>query len=167
MDLMTQDAARAGLPYSKTCFVCGEDNAAGLKTRFYVENDVVKAPLRPEPHHCGYENVVHGGVVAALLDECMGWAATRATNRMCFTGELTVRYLRPVPADRELTACAHVERAGKRLAYVRGWIEDAGGEVFARGEGRFTPLTVEQTLDVDGHLIYDEACERPFEGLRP
>ena len=45
---------RVFLPNSKTCFVCGEENAAGLKTRFFVENGIVKTILKPEHHHCGY-----------------------------------------------------------------------------------------------------------------
>src|SRR5690606_33126821 len=101
------------LPNSKTCFVCGEDNAAGLQSRFYVEGGCVKMKLRPQPHHCGYANVVHGGVVAAALDECMGWAAARAIKRMCYTGELTIRYLKPVPADGDLTVCTEVKRANR------------------------------------------------------
>ena len=33
----------------------------------------------------------------------MGWAAARAIERMCVTAELKVRYLKPVPGDREMT----------------------------------------------------------------
>lgn len=157
---------RRYLPNSQPCFVCGEENEAGLQTRFYVEGDVVKAPLSARTHHCGYENTIHGGVVAALLDECMGWAAARAVDRMCYTGELTVRYLRPSPADRALTACAEVVKAGRRMVRARGWIEDNEGAEYARAEGRFIPLTVEQTLEVDDHLLYHGDEERPFEELR-
>ena len=37
------------LPTSKPCFVCGEENKAGLKTRFYIDGGVVKAKLKPKP----------------------------------------------------------------------------------------------------------------------
>ena len=94
---------RVFLPTSSGCFVCGEENPAGLRTRFYVENGAVQASLMPAEHHCGYRNVVHGGVVAAILDECMGWAAARASARMCVTAELNVRYVRNVHGDRATT----------------------------------------------------------------
>lgn len=159
-------ACRVNLPNSRPCFVCGEDNPAGLKTRFYVEDGVVKAPLRPEPHHCGYENVVHGGIVAAILDETMGWAAARATGRMFFTGELTVRYLRPTPGDRELTASAEVVRVTSRLTEAKGVLTDADGVEYARSKGRFVPLSAEATLAVDDALLYRGDEERVFEKLR-
>jgi len=157
---------RVNLPNSKPCLVCGEDNPAGLKTRFYVEDGVVKAPLRPEPHHCGYENVVHGGIIAAILDETMGWAAARATGRMFFTGELTVRYLRPTPGDRELTASAEVVRVTSRLTEAKGVLTDEDGIEYAKSKGRFVPLSVEATLAVDDALLYHGDEERVFDKLR-
>lgn len=154
------------LPNSKPCFVCGEDNPAGLRTRFYVEDGLVKARLRAQDHHCGYRNVVHGGVVAALLDEAMGWAAARAAKRMFFTAELMLRYLKPVPADRELIVCAEPVRATKRIAYAKAALVDEEGNEYVRGEGRFIPLSVEVTLEVDDNLIYRGGEERVFDALR-
>lgn len=155
------------LPNSEHCFVCGEKNAAGLQTRFYVENDVVKARLKPKKNnHCGYHNVVHGGIVAAILDETMGWAAARAIGRMCLTGDLSVRYLKPVPGDRETTVVTEVVRSNRRLAHTKGEIVDEHGVVYARAEARFLPLSVEQTLEVDDNLVYRGGEERVFDSLR-
>ncbi len=154
------------LPNSKGCFVCGEENPAGLQSRFYVEDGMVKMKLQPQAHHCGYANVVHGGVVAAAMDECMGWAASRAIKRMCYTGELTIRYLKRVPTDGDLVVCSEVKRSSRLLAHVEGRIVDAQGEVYARGEGRFLPLSVEDTLEVDDQLLYRGGEERVFDELR-
>jgi uncharacterized protein (TIGR00369 family) len=157
---------RKWLPNSKPCFVCGEDNPAGIQTRFFVEDDKVKAVLRPRPHHCGYDNVVHGGIVAGILDEAMGWAAARAACRMFFTAELTVRYLTPVPADRDLTAVTETVRVTSRLVEARGVLVDDAGTEYARASGRFMPLSPEQTLEVDDNLIYRGDEERVFASLR-
>ena len=154
------------LPNSTWCFVCGEENHAGLQTRFFVEDGHVKAKLRPQDHHCGYRNVVHGGVVAALLDECMGWAAARAIGRMCLTAELTVRYVKNVPQDRELTCVTKVEKSSRRLAYAKGEIVDDEGEVYARAEGKFMPMSAEETLRIDDMLLYRGGEIRLFDDLR-
>ncbi|MCC6142567.1 MAG: PaaI family thioesterase [Candidatus Hydrogenedentes bacterium] len=154
------------LPTSEHCFVCGEANPAGLGTRFYVENDVVKMPLTAKHHHCGYPNRIHGGIVAAAVDECMGWAAARAIQRMCVTGDLSVRYIRPVTLDKAFTVCAEVLRSNRRLVHCAATIIDEHGEVHVRGEGRFLPLTVEQTLRVDDNLLYKGGEERVFAPLR-
>jgi uncharacterized protein (TIGR00369 family) len=159
------DNHRTYLPTSGPCFVCGEDNPAGLKTRFYVEDGYVKADLDAEAHHCGYPNTVHGGVVAAIMDETMGWAASRVCKRMCYTADLSIRYLRPTPAGRTVTVQASVTQPGKRLVAVEAALVDAEGVEYARGAARFVPLTVEQTLEVDRHLVYRGGEERVFEGL--
>lgn len=154
------------LPNSSWCFVCGEDNQAGLKTRFFLENGVVKGRFYPKPHHCGYKNVVHGGVVAAMLDETMGWAASQVIERMCYTAELTVRYGAPVPASRALVVETQVTRPGRRLVEVGGVLRDESGTQFAQATGRFMPLSVEQTLEVDDQLLYRGGEKRVFDGLR-
>ena len=157
---------RVYLPNSKSCFVCGEENIAGLQLRFYVDGELTKTVFHPKTHHCGYPNVLHGGVVAALLDETMAWAANRAIARMTLTGELTVRYMKPVPGDRDILVWAEVLKANRRLVQARAAIHDASGEEFARGEGRFLPLSAEETLLIDGHLIYRGGEERVFDSLR-
>ena len=152
---------RRYLPNSKSCFVCGEENHAGLQQRFFVEDDVVKTLLNPKAHHCGYANTVHGGIVATILDETMGWAANRALQRMCITADITVRYKLPVPGDAESIVCARVTKANKRLVYLEGWIEDPGGQHLAKAEARFMPLSEEETRLIDEHMIYREGDERP------
>ncbi|MBI2425986.1 MAG: PaaI family thioesterase [Candidatus Hydrogenedentes bacterium] len=154
------------LPNSKSCFVCGEENPAGLQTRFFVDGNYVKMPLNAQDHHCGYANTVHGGVVAAALDECMGWAASRAIQRMCVTADLTVRYLHRVPADVALTVRAEVTKSHKRMVQATAVIIDAAGKEYARAEGRFLPLSVEETLEVDDALLYRGDEERIFDTLR-
>ena len=154
------------LPNSKKCFVCGEDNPAGLHIRFYVEDGLVKARWRPQAHHYGLANVVHGGVTATLLDECMAWAAGRFFGRMCVTGDLNVRFLKQVPGDRELLVCAEVVRPGRRIAHVRARLLDPTGEACAEAHGRFVPVSAEETLAVDDALLYRDGDERPFAALR-
>src|ERR1041385_3913787 len=59
------------LPHTRSCFVCGEANPAGLRLRFETDGQVVTARFTPRPEHIGFKQVVHGGIVATLLDEIM------------------------------------------------------------------------------------------------
>ncbi len=160
------ESEKVMLPNSDWCFVCGEDNHAGLQTQFYVQDGLVKARVSPQAHHCGYKGVLHGGVVASILDECMGWAAARKIERFCVTGELTIRYRRNVPDDRDLICVTDVERANKRLVLTFGELIDDEGTKYAEAKGKFTPLSEQETLDVDAMLNYREGDERVFEKLR-
>ena len=105
---------------------------------------------------------MHGGIVATILDETMGWAANRAMRRMCMTADITVRYKMPVPGDVESVVCARVTKAAKRLVYLEGWIEGHDGQQLARAEARFMPLSAEETKLIDEHMIYRDGEERPF-----
>ncbi len=162
----TMGSKRTYLPTSPTCFVCGEENHAGLQGNFYVEDDTVHMPLHAKDHHCGYPEVVHGGVVAAALDECMAWASTRATGRMCITGRMTIRYKDRTPAISGLVARAWVTKSNKRIAYAAADLSDATGRVYAQAEGVFMPVSAEETLRVDDNLCYRGNEERLFDYLR-
>jgi uncharacterized protein (TIGR00369 family) len=157
---------RKYLPCSDGCFVCGQENPAGLRTRFFIEGDKVKAPLYADTHHCGYETVIHGGVVAAALDECMAWAATWRMGYMTVTGELKVRYIKRSPSRTPLWVEAWVTKEGKRLAQTEARLVDEEGIEYARAEGRFVPISRDETLYVDDRLVYTGGEIRLFDGLR-
>lgn len=154
------------LPVSRMCYVCGEQNPTGLRAKFHVEDGLVKTHWQPKPHHCGLENVLHGGVTAALLDECMAWAATRAFGRFCVTGDMSIRYTKRVPTDRRLTVCARVVKPGRKLAHVQGTLLDDDGTEYATAQARFVAISTEETLDAETQLIYRDDDERLFDTLR-
>lgn len=160
------ESEKVMLPNSDWCFVCGEENEAGLQTRFYIEDGLVKARLKPRAHHCGFKGVIHGGIVASILDETMGWAAAVAINRMCLTGEMTVRYISKVPDDRELICITDVKKSNKRIVYTIGELLDDEGTKYASATAKFTPLTETETLEVDDMLIYRGGEVRLFDELR-
>ena len=165
-NFMSEKMLKGYLPVSVSCFVCGKENHAGLALRFYGDDGVISTVWRPADYHCGYSGVVHGGVAATALDECMAWAATWHTRLMCLTGDLAVRYLEPVPSERELLVSASVRVPGKRLVHVLGTIADADGVEYATAQGRFVTMTAEQTLDVDDSLLYYGDEVRLFDYLR-
>ena len=58
----------------KNCYGCGIENPIGLKLLFREEEGKAKAEFVPEKYHQGWPEVVHGGLICALLDEAMGYA---------------------------------------------------------------------------------------------
>jgi len=154
------DAEREYLPHSSGCFLCGEENLSGVRARFFVEgNDVLGRVILPR-HLNGYKSVAHGGVVAALLDETMGWAATvfGKTHPMYVTGELTVKYLAPVHVGEEIEVRSRLVNDAGRLAYCEGEIRCLG-KVCARATGKFLPMSPEGTAEVIPYLRFD-GCRR-------
>lgn len=62
-------------PNSRHCFVCGVENPHGLHLTFkQTAPDEVTVEYTVPEHFQGYPGVVHGGIVAAMLDEVAGRA---------------------------------------------------------------------------------------------
>jgi uncharacterized protein (TIGR00369 family) len=146
--------------------VCGEENPEGFRGKFEA-NDQNHIFFRFNARRTmqGYGTVMHGGLQATLLDETMGWAAAIAIQRMTVLAEMTVRYLQRTPIGADLIAEAWVSEVKKRLVKAEGVIRDDAGTIYARGFGKFSPLSEEETRYVDSHLIYHEGDLRIFSSL--
>ena len=108
----------------------------------------------------GFADRTHGGVVAALLDEAMGWATVLAAQRFTYTVELTVRYRHPVPTGKPLEVLGWVTRHTRRLSFAAAEIRDHEGAVLASAEGKFMLTSEQETREIDDALIYGEGVER-------
>lgn len=120
------------------CFGCGPGHPTGLRVRCFKTDEGVLVPILIPRRYEGPPGVAHGGIVAAYLDETLAGAVVRATGRVAVTGELTVRYVHPVPLETPLVGGARVVAAHARYADVEGRIERLDtAEVLATGRGRF------------------------------
>jgi uncharacterized protein (TIGR00369 family) len=129
------------LPHTASCFVCGESNACGLKIRFETDGVVVRARFVPRPEHIGFKQVVHGGILATLLDEIMVWACAIQTRRFAYCAELNVRFVNPVRPGEEVFATGELAANRRnKLFEARGELRNAAGLVFATGVGKYLPI---------------------------
>ena len=78
---------------------------------------------------------VHGGVLAMVLDQLPGEAASDGLTKPLFTGTITLRYLRGTPLGR-LRAEATIERTDGVKTFVSGHMSDAEGKT-VEAEGIF------------------------------
>ena len=101
-----------------------------------------------KPHE-GPPGLVHGGVVATLLDHVLA-RAVRAAGRGGLTATLTVTYRRPVRLGVALVATAELGTTeGRRTtATARLVAEDDPGTTLAEAEGLFVALRPERAADV-------------------
>ena len=99
--------------------------------------------------HEGPPGLVHGGVVATLLDHVLA-RAVRAAGRGGLTATLTVTYRRPVQLGVPLVATAELGATdGRRTtATARLVAEDDPSTTLAEAEGLFVALRPERAADV-------------------
>ncbi len=123
-------------PNSLNCFVCGVENTCGLGLKFYnTADDEVTATFTPPERYQGYPGVLHGGIVAAVLDETAGRTQMAADpNHFMVTVKLEIRYRRPVPVGQPLTIYGRLIKRGGRLNAAHAEIRLHDGTVAAEAE---------------------------------
>ena len=145
---MNEDRERIMLPWSRSCFVCGEENERGMRARSYIAGDWIELPFTAPPSFAGWRTVIHGGLVATLLDEAMGWAA-RVQGLWTMTARMQVRFRQPVPLSRRLRITGRVTNRRQRLVEVRAELRDDAGTLLAEGEGSLFRVTPKQGQEIE------------------
>jgi uncharacterized protein (TIGR00369 family) len=125
-------------PNSRNCFICGRENSIGLNMIFF--NDFEKQQVWSEvvipSWFNGYTGVVHGGIVAALLDETSGRTLmlNGQNNGLFVTIRMEIKYNHPTPTNQLLRVVGWVLKRTSRFAHVAGEIRLADGTVTAKCE---------------------------------
>lgn len=123
------------------CFACGMQNPTGLHLVFHDEDGVIVTEYTPGPEVAGFPGVVHGGILATLLDEVLNRTAVRE-QRWLMTGRLDIRYRQAAPVGRALRVTARTLSSRKRMVQAAGEIRlaDEPETVIATAEGVFLPI---------------------------
>ena len=82
----------------------------------------------------GWEDKVHGGMLATLLDEVMAWAPS-SYDSWAVTAEMNLRFRSPANPGEELSARGWVTQRRRRIYHVRGEIHGEDGRLIAEAEG--------------------------------
>ncbi len=122
------------------CFVCGKENEHGIKLNIFSDNEnkcaVAKTVI--DEKFSGWSGIVHGGIISTLLDEIMAYAAFTAGGTGV-TGEMTVRFKKPVPTGKEISVEGKIESQKGRIVYTSAQII-FDGEVMAESQGKMVML---------------------------
>jgi len=88
---------------NQNCYVCGKKNPVGLAVEFQInaQDRSIRAKFIPKDAHQGYQGIVHGGILSALLDEAMVKLAY-GLGIPAVTAEITVKFKSPSAPGEEL-----------------------------------------------------------------
>ncbi len=149
---------------SSHCFVCGLENDHGLHMKFYEDGSgkVISNITVPRQFQ-GYPGVVHGGIIAAMLDEVSGRTITNSeATRWMVTASLSIRYRKPVPVEKLLHLEGTLHQDSGAVARVRGEIFDGeSGVLLAEAEAVLAaiPQTMKAAVDTlpqEGWRVYPD-----------
>lgn len=129
-------------PNASMCFVCGRDNPIGLHMEFYDDGEkMVVSKITPPAYFEGYPGVLHGGIVATILDEVVGRVSmVQDHHRFMMTVKLLTKYRHPVPIGEELIAIGRAVRIGGRIGKAQGEIVLSDGTVACEAEMVLTDM---------------------------
>lgn len=153
-------------PNSRMCFVCGLENPIGLHLHIYeTEPGIVEATYVAPEHFQGFPGVLHGGVVASLLDEISSRAhmgSDPQKPRFMFTAKLDVKYRKNAPVGKWLKLIGKAGKAKSRSAEAWGGVYDAEtGDLLAEANALLINVPLDQfdlsCLNELGWQIYPEA----------
>ncbi|GAA0452937.1 PaaI family thioesterase [Streptomyces stramineus] len=134
------------------CFGCAPGNPIGLRLDFARHGETLTARVKLGTDYESFPGVVHGGIVATILDETLAQVVYRTGRVSAFTTGLRIRYARPMETDAEYTARAEIVRRDELSVRATGRIDTAAGETIAAADGTF-------------YLLTEEALGRNAEGI--
>ena len=120
----------------RRCFACGPDNPNGLQLHFDYGDGVARSRFVVDKRFVGWTTIMHGGVMATLLDEAMAHAAIAAGVR-AVTARLEIRFRKAAPIDAPLLLEGRLAGRRGRLLTLAATVSDEDGTLYAEGYGRF------------------------------
>jgi uncharacterized protein (TIGR00369 family) len=117
------------------CFGCGHNNPIGLKLNFAKDGDTCRAEFTPDKAHQGWPGVVHGGILACLLDEAMSYAAY-FEGVTCLTASMQIRLRQPAMVEEPVVITASVTRNRKKLVETSARVCLKDGTVLAESTAK-------------------------------
>jgi len=152
-------------PNSRMCFICGLENPMGLHLHIYETlPGTVESTYSAPDHFQGYPGVLHGGIVAAIIDEISGRALMGGdimNPRFMYTAKLEVKYRKNVPIGKQLKIIGKAGKSKARSAEAWAGIYDADtDELLAEGHTLLMNVPLEQfdtsRLNELGWKVYPE-----------
>ncbi len=142
---MDKPGRHEGLPTpiaDNYCFVCGRDNPRGLriKVNYQPENLAAETVLALPREYQGWADVIHGGILATLLDELMAHAVWHFAGPGLTLG-MEVRFHHPLKPDERIMVRGVLQSTDGRRRLAEGEIiRLSDGQRIASGKSRFLVL---------------------------
>ena len=134
-------ASELGVNFDHWCFACGRANPIGLQLDLRFASDRAEATFTAEQKHQGYDGIVHGGIVTAVLDEVMGWAIFHQ-GIWAVTTRFALTFRRPVRVGETVIAAGMLTRDRGRALDLHGEVRRAiDGDLLAAADGTYMRMT--------------------------
>ena len=150
-------------PNSRMCFICGMENPVGLQLKIYeVQQGLIETNYTAPDHYQSYPGILHGGIVATILDEISGRALMCDPDapRFMYTAKLEIKYRKNVPTGKQLRIVGRAGKTKGRMAESWAGIYDELGVLLAECNSLLIDIPKEMMNSVEpaylGWKIYPD-----------
>ena len=121
--------------------ISGNCNALAVPAKYFQGEGYLKGVVNFGPAFEGPPGLVHGGYIAAYMDEVFGIAISHSgLDVPAMTGTLKTIYRMPVPLNRELSYEARLTGEERRKVFMHCTLKDSDGVLYAEGEAIFLKI---------------------------
>ncbi|UCE13516.1 MAG: PaaI family thioesterase [Candidatus Heimdallarchaeota archaeon] len=119
------------------CFGCSQSNEHGLQLRFYFSEKGCFTECTIPEYLCGFDGIVHGGIIATLLDEVAAWTVISQLFRVGITTKIITEYINPVRANTKLRVEGEISKQEEKCVVVHSTVSSIEGTLLAEAESEW------------------------------
>lgn len=132
---MTETIINPFVGEQNRCFGCSPENPAGLKLEFEEDENSLFAIWQPSENYQGYPGVLHGGIIATLLDETAAWFVYVKLGTAGVTKKMCVTYHKPAFISKgKLKITAKLSEKDENSATIKCMLTVGDGTACAEAE---------------------------------
>lgn len=134
---MAREPVKSKLLDDQYCFACGSLNPIGLRMEVSFRDNKAISRLALKREFQGWSDIVHGGMLATILDEIMAHAVIHYVGQ-AVTTSLQVTFRAPLHVGEAFEAVGYVSEKKRRAALAKGDIFLLKSKkLIASGESKF------------------------------
>jgi len=146
------------------CFGCSKTNPHGLHLRFWYSEKGCFTRCAIPDYLCGIDGVVHGGILALLLDEVAQWTNIARLGRLGMTRNISIQYLKAVRTNTEITIGSQIISQDDKNAVQRSTIHSADGTLVAESRSEWMlpkPPVIARVTNADEATLQEFLAKYP------
>jgi len=138
-EMLTGQKGQAEVNLHRNCFACGSNDGIGLGLKFYKNEDgAVFGNFFADPKYEGYSGIIHGGIIATLLDSAMTHCLLMK-DIPALTGRLSIKYSTPIRTGTVVKLEAKIVDQFHEMFILQGkaWVD---GKKVASAEAKYRSM---------------------------
>ena len=157
--------------WAGNCFGCSTKNEHGLKLKVLLSDNGCVSYTKVSEEFCGFDGIVHGGIIATLLDEIAAWTLVVHIKKLCVTQEAKIKYFKPVFVNKTIMVEGQIKELNDRSVKTIAYVKNLDGTILAQSESTWIVPELQMLAkltgkDVDAIKEMYNKFMKPIEGFK-